>query len=242
MLRAEPGIYYEDLYPLVCFLPKYAYQPTGQMDLLPLWQASLSHGIDGTTPKPVHPRSSTMPPPSTQTGHYFDEAAAEKSYWYKSHRNKRRGSFDPEKVLPEVVSEYPLKPARNPPNRGFFDYFTILRPLRSFAKFLRRKVRKGTKPMELLNEERAPLTPESSAPSKRERRANPMDSNVPMEIALYLSSYLAFLLKNGLLTPAIATAMTNNLILIQDSVFSLDRIRSTPLPFAYQAHLRLSLW
>lgn len=27
MLRNEPGIYYEDLYPLVCFLPRFSIHP-----------------------------------------------------------------------------------------------------------------------------------------------------------------------------------------------------------------------
>nr|AIR74635.1 putative poxc laccase transcription factor [Pleurotus ostreatus] len=49
-------------------------------------------------------------------------------------------------------------------------------------------------------------------------------------------------MKQGLVTPAIATALTNNLSSLQDTMSNLDRIRSTPLPFAYQAHLRMSLW
>lgn len=49
-------------------------------------------------------------------------------------------------------------------------------------------------------------------------------------------------MKKGLLMPAIATATTNNLQILQDTMSQLERIGNTPLPFAYQAHLRLSLW
>ena len=48
-------------------------------------------------------------------------------------------------------------------------------------------------------------------------------------------------MRKGLLQPAIASALANALGMLQDTVTNLERIRSTPLPFAYQAHLRMSL-
>ena len=49
-------------------------------------------------------------------------------------------------------------------------------------------------------------------------------------------------MKNVYVTPAIATGMTNNLTTLHDTVSNLERICNTPLPFAYQVHLRMSLW
>lgn len=49
-------------------------------------------------------------------------------------------------------------------------------------------------------------------------------------------------MKNGLIQPAIATGITGNLTILQDTLANLERICNTPLPFAYQAHLRMSLW
>ena len=49
-------------------------------------------------------------------------------------------------------------------------------------------------------------------------------------------------MRHNLLPSAIATGVFNNLSLLQDTVTNLDRIATTPLPFAYQAHLRMSLW
>jgi len=69
-----------------------------------------------------------------------------------------------------------------------------------------------------------------------------VESNIPLEITLFLNSYLAWLMGNGLLQPAIATGLMNNIGMLQDAMSNLERIRNTPLPFAYQAHLRISLW
>lgn len=49
-------------------------------------------------------------------------------------------------------------------------------------------------------------------------------------------------MKSGLVQPAIATALQGNLATLQDTLSNLERICNTPLPFAYQAHLRMSLW
>ena len=46
----------------------------------------------------------------------------------------------------------------------------------------------------------------------------------------------------GYLQPPTVTAMMNNIGVLQDSLSNLERVRNTPLPFAYQAHLRMSLW
>ena len=60
--------------------------------------------------------------------------------------------------------------------------------------------------------------------------------------SLFLTTYFASLMRQGLLTPASATAMNNAITTLQDTVVNLERIKNTPLPFAYQAHLRISLW
>jgi len=184
-----------------------------------------------------------MPNPSTATSHYFQTPA--KPHYYKK---KRQNSFDPEELLPLIVSDRPLRPARNPPKTSLSEYLPIFQWFKYLARLFRRKSKPRLKSLELSDEEKAPLSSSESAETAPHHHlpktfnGQPMDSNVPLEVALYLSSYLAWLLKRSYLAPAIATAMTNNLNLLQDAVFSLDRIRSTPLPFAYQAHLRLSLW
>jgi len=225
MLRAEPGVYYEDLYPLVCVLPRYAYLTDGSKphDLLPMWQASLT-GRRPDWKRPALKKSATTLSVSVS----LDEV--EKQGWHSTSRLK--AGFDPEKVLPTVLSDVPLRPSRNPPSDGFFTYFPIFRPFKRLGKVFSndRGIHDDDGDYELDTAER------------KRRNREPTDSNVPLEIVMYLNGYNAFLLKNGFLLPAAATSFTNTLSALHDAISGLDRIRTTPLPFAYQAHLRMSLW
>ena len=162
MLRNEAGIYYEDLYPLVALLPRYACESNGTdtNDLLPLWQAS------------------------------------------------RR-----DQKVPQL---YPLRPSRLPPDTGFFHYFPILRPIKRIPKMFK--------------------------PKEAEAHEEPIDSNVPLQIILHISSYNAYLLRNELVPSAAGSMLTNNITGLHDAISNLQRIKSTPLPFAYQAHMRMTLW
>ena len=228
MLRAEPGVYYEDLYPLVCVLPRYAFPTDGSKpsDLLPMWQASLT-GKRSEWKRPTLKKSATTLSVSVS----LDEV--EKSGWHNTSR--LRAGFDPEKVLPTVVSDVPLRPSRNPPADGFFTYFPIFRPLKRLGKALSRD-------REVCDGDDDGGDYELDTAERKRKNREPTDSNVPLEIITYLNGYNAFLLRNGYLPPAAATFFTNTLGSLHDTISGLDRIRTTPLPFAYQAHLRMSLW
>lgn len=94
----------------------------------------------------------------------------------------------------------------------------------------------------------------------RRRKLPPAESNVPLQICLYLTSYVncawsfvsllctglrsfvVDLLQHDLLELAVACDVGDAIFALQGTMSNLDRIRSTPLPFAYQAHLRMSLW
>ena len=143
--------------------------------------------------------------------------------------------FDPKLALPHVYSEHPLQPARNPPKESLFDYLPFLRIFKPLTRPFRRR---APSPPPL------PTSATGATRSLTGKRLRPeaVDSNVPLEISLFLSSYLAWLMRNGQLQPATASAFTAGIAQLQDTVTNLDRIRNTPLPFAYQAHLRISLW
>ena len=228
MLRSEAGIYYEDLYPLIAFLPRYAYASDGTdpNDLLPLWQAS--HNKNVAPPKRMETRT-----PSRATS--LDDV--DKRTWSMSYRPRGYHEFDPEKVLPVVYSDHPLRPSRMQPEMGFFDYFPILRPIKRIPKLFR--------PKKVEDHEGERIMESSSHEGRRyigRKRKDPVDSNVPLQIMSHLGSYNAFLLKNGLLTPPAGSSITNSISALQDTISGLERIKATPLPFAYQAHLRMTLW
>ncbi|KAI0330090.1 UPF0187-domain-containing protein [Cubamyces sp. BRFM 1775] len=263
LLRAEPGVYYEDLYPLICFLPRYATHSSERAtddDMLPLWKSSAmdnekhktAHTLTSSRPlSPDHSvgRAGSAPPAGAPSG--SDDAekdlgqlSEDQIYHSLRGRLKRKKSFDPEMALPVVYSEHPLLPARNPPKESLYDYLPFLRFFKMMFKALFRPL---LRPFRRHKPEPAPQIPTSASAATRsftgkKLRPEAIDSNVPLEITLFLSSYLAWLLRNGQLQPAIASAFTTGIAQLQDTVTNLDRIRNTPLPFAYQAHLRISLW
>lgn len=244
-LRGEPGVYYQDLYPLICFLPRYAnpHSEHTAEDKLPLWSASddiaEAHAHKEKNPRAAadttghHPQRTASLPTHSRGDTPVDDNKSETS-WFRSltknsnspGRRSRRNTFDPEKVLPEVDSHHPLKPARNPPEATVYDYIPLLR----FFKWVVRLVLRRAKPQHEID---ARL---------RKKKLDQVESNVPMEVCMVLSSYTASLMQQGLIQPALATGVTNNITMLQDTLSNLERIRNTPLPFAYQAHLRMSLW
>jgi len=200
-LRGERGPYYEDLYPLISFLPRYANGNVegSEAEKLPLWQEDEDDDRKIDTP-------------ATELGRHSSNDTA-------------RDDFDPEKALPRVPSERPLKPARNPPETKLHDYIPLFRFFRWIARQVSRRAR--ARPLRR---------------TKKRAYEQYVESHIPLEIILVLSNYTAWCMRNGLMQPAIATGVTNNLTTLQDTVSNLERICNTPLPFAYQAHLRMSLW
>jgi len=204
-LRGEQGVYYEDLYPLISFLPRYANGVQGsEVEKLPLW-----HDVDGQDyRKPDEPAT---------------ELGRERSGTSDGTTHRGSNVFDPEKALPHVASERPLRPARNPPEASIYDYIPLLR----FFSWIGRVVTRSARPRRV---------------GKKRAYNDYVESHIPLEIILVLSNYTAWCMRNGLMQPAIATGVTANLSTLQDTLSNLERICNTPLPFAYQAHLRMSLW
>jgi len=128
----------------------------------------------------------------------------------------RRRTFDPEAVLADVGSRFELGPARNPPKTNIYDllpFLIVFKPLVSLA--IRVTTGHGS------------TDGDRTITGKRKKPAH-IDSNVPLEVMLYLNSYLSWLLKENLLAPVNAAAFSNALVALQDSVANLDRVRNTP--------------
>ncbi|KAG6860196.1 hypothetical protein C0995_014483 [Termitomyces sp. Mi166 len=244
-LRGEPGAYYQDLYPLICFLPRYASEGAPSLDdKLPLWSSSDDYEeahknknkakgnprSAADTPNHHHPQRTESLPTHSHNGSVIEDNKSETSWFRPLKRNSngysrsRRNTFDPEKVLPEVDSHHPLKPARNPPSASIYDYFPLLRFFAWCGRVLMNKR----------------LTEQEMEERLKRKKLDQVESNVPMEPSPDFT--VAALMQAGLLQPAISSGMVTNLSSLQDTLSNLERIRNTPLPFAYQAHLRMSLW
>lgn len=199
LLRDEPGVFYEDIYQSVAFLPKYPTEKRRAGDILPLWHV--------------------------QPGRRLTPAAL-----------KRRDT-----LFGMVNSRFPpLKPASLPPADSIFDHLTFLRIPKWGLKKALDKVHLLGKDEEELNEEEElkRLRPKK----KRMAYADVVESTVPLEIYLVLSSYSHYLMKNKLIESTVAKTMVDTLAILNDAIGQLDRICNNPLPFAYQAHLRMTTW
>lgn len=222
-LRGEQGIYYEDLYPLISFLPRYSHMATEghphTPEKLPLWQIDGEQPSNGEEKQKEHHSKQFSSTDEKNTDTASDQG------WFSRNRSGKQRKFDPESVLPYVDSEQTLKPARMPPPTTVYDFIPLLRFFKWAVRAILRKAHPG--------EQRR---------RKKKAFSEIVESNVPLEISLILQGYFAFLLRCGLLQPASATGFLTNLNTLQDTLSNLERICNTPLPFAYQVHLRMSLW
>lgn len=143
-------MYYEDLYPLISFLPRYANGEQGpEVDKLPLWQE-------------VDEQYARKPDePATELGRERSGTSD----------GTTSNTFDPEKALPRVVSERPLKPARNPPEASVLDYIPLLRLFR----WIGRKITNTAHPKRV---------------GKKRAYNDFVESHIPLEIILVLSKYV----------------------------------------------------
>lgn len=165
LLRGEPGIYYADLYPLINFLPRYA-SSSG------LGHSTPEASVDAAEAEKV---AGTL---SQKTLHADDKDGTLPLWWVSpdtklpSARNvKKTKRFNPESALPQVEAGISLRPARNPPQDGFFDYFPFLIPLRWIAKAFSARLRKT------IHE-----SGDERTLSGKRKRPSQVESNVPLEI------------------------------------------------------------
>ncbi|CAE6458184.1 unnamed protein product [Rhizoctonia solani] len=211
-LRGEPGIYYRDLYPLIACLPQYAMEDA---------------------PTDSHEKLPLWSDHANAGGHHVPRDPSSSNGGLKRKEDKL---FDPEKALPDVSPDHiDLAPARNPPPTSLFDFLPFLLPLKALYKLIKRVFVRRTDDELLANGDRSVWT------GKKKNRP-PAESVVPLEISLHLNSYLIFLLKNDFIPSGAASAFASNLNSLQDSAIQLRRIATTPIPFAYQVHLRMVIW
>ncbi|KAM5531168.1 hypothetical protein V8D89_014200 [Ganoderma adspersum] len=250
-LRGEEGVYYVDLYHLVKFLPSYALPP-GMPSLVDVssttsdgasTRSPLRNRGDSSAAYPgdlEHPSELPMMPPSPrsathhQTGPLPFPATSPRKVTVQADlpmprlsTNGRSRTFD-EKQMDKISvhsgklgvdpGEF-LLPARNPPRYHLLDLF----PLSLFVGFLakRGKEVKGKK----------------AARIRARLRSRTVTHNLPLEISLYLSSYIAALQDRNAVPPPTATNLLNALNQLVDALTGLERILTTPIPFSYRVHL-----
>ncbi len=173
-------------------------------------------------------KMSNGPDSTTPASEKLDEDYQQLEECPKPVRWQKRKASDLEALLPDVPSENSLLPSQIPPHYNILHYIP-------FSRGMVPRVRDDF-------DIRTDPSKNGRTATGRKIRPRVADSNVPMEILLFISSYFMSLMKRKQLTPASATAMNNAIVSLQDALANLERIKDTPLPFAYQAHLRMSVW
>ncbi|KAG6811349.1 hypothetical protein H0H92_007856 [Tricholoma furcatifolium] len=249
-LRGEDGIYYEDLYYLVKFLPAYAFPPSIPSDTDA--KSSEAHGADPSSPgsSSFLPRrtsvndpalSPTLPVPATSPRARktsFLSPVKEKhdhlSLFHSHSHSHHARTPSKEKMILARGDEGFLLPARDPPRYHLFDLFP-------FSLLVRCLTKRG-----------AALKGKKAAKLRAKMRQNTISHNLPLEISLYLnrkqtdvptistslglSPEASILLYIQRLTGR-ADALVAALNQLVDALTGLERILTTPIPFSYSIHL-----
>ncbi|KPV71821.1 uncharacterized protein RHOBADRAFT_18907 [Rhodotorula graminis WP1] len=233
-VRGEPGVHYTDLWPLVAFLPRYHKLPSEAHSRTPLFPP-----LSSTSP--VQPRTAS---PSV-----------------KKRRSTAALAMAVERAAPGQGHE--LLPARNPPPRYVppFSHLPLPRPRSSRAH-----PGPGT---DSLSPRHAP-PPGSSIDDfvpfydffadvlhwlgRRRRRMRrekgkkePLQTreggdNVPLELILLLSGWVAALQRRKTIDVPTINALLGALQALSDALTGLERVLLTPMPIAYSLHLRHVIW
>jgi predicted membrane chloride channel (bestrophin family) len=234
-LRGEDGIHYQDLYYLVKFLPGYAL-PAGR----PAFNGDYSDTRDdgqssgsSTDGKPgpsssvqvsvseTHQRPGTgystgysttktlLPPPVTSPGPAEPRRSQE-----PDGRTSLHGKGD---VILTKEEEDLLLPGYLPPKYHLLDIF----PFSLIVHWHSHRMDfKGKKAARL-----------------RAKLGTSLSHNIPLEISLYLSSYVASLQQRKVVDVPTANTLFTSLNQLVDGLTGLERILTTPIPFSYSFHL-----
>ena len=117
----------------------------------------------------------------------------------------------------ETTSRHPpLLPARNPPKSSIFDLWPFSVLVRTLTK--RGYAVSGKK------------AARERAKQRRGKEGEIVSHNIPLEITLYLSSYIAALQKRKVIDVATTNMLINSLNGLVDSLTGLERILTTPIP------------
>ncbi|ORY87442.1 Bestrophin, RFP-TM, chloride channel-domain-containing protein [Leucosporidium creatinivorum] len=233
-LRGESGVYYEDLYDLIACLPRYSFPSSVAGDLaaehqdrshvLGIWR---SPGPDGSTLLPYEGVPSTTPGVGTETpgtmlsgSTYFAPgsmgSASSKGVDANTDIELGLGGGDRKR------SKITLLPSANPPRQDLYHFapiFKVFRPL------LRLFGSRGSHERECIG-----------------RRRPQIQSNVPLEISLFLSGWVSAIVSRGTLPAPYVSVIFGSLNALQDCIATLERVLTTPLPWAYSLHLRATTY
>ncbi|KAL8292313.1 hypothetical protein RQP46_001779 [Phenoliferia psychrophenolica] len=210
-LRGENGPYYEDLYHLVSGIPKYGFPSS----VVGADDRSNVLGLWRTPPD----ADGKMHIPASRRGRARTTSGAE-TIQGTHMTDSGSSNLDLEKGTPTTIT-IELKAAENPPPLDVYHFmplFIIFRPIIAF------------------------VTGKSSARKevhRRRKEQRALNSHLPLELLLLLNGYVHQLIRRGTLEAPLYGSFLAPVTALQDCVTSLERILTTPLPFAYSGYLSI---
>ncbi|TNY24153.1 Bestrophin, RFP-TM, chloride channel-domain-containing protein [Rhodotorula diobovata] len=220
-VRGESGAFYDDLYDLVKPLPKYSF-PSGIEDssdvpreaVSGIWRSPLP---DGTYVIPTSATSALSSPSGVATPRFGTASTSQLDHL--DLEKGLSGTVGDFATLPKeggsAIRQVKLAPGYNPPRRTVYHYAPILRLFRPILSLFERR---------------------------EKVRKSPIATNLPLEIHLHLSGYLSTLMQRGTIPTTLVSIFFASLNSLADSLGTMERVLSTPLPFAYLIHLRATAY
>ncbi|KAG8904420.1 hypothetical protein FRB99_001799 [Tulasnella sp. 403] len=246
-LRGEEGIFYEDLYNLVKFLPVYSLPP-GRPSFQYRDSNAVLSDIDEATEEaePITPAHSfkgqnSLPIPSPQSPpsakhrrsssvHFSPVAQAKppRPSPLRIDTTLVADALEKGLISPGVTTAHTSKagslpingnlfPAADPPKYALFDVFP-------FSLCVRQLLKHGKKV-------------KGRRMARFKARSAKINHNIPLEIAFYLNAYIFSLIQREIVVGGLIKEFMYSLNHLLDCLTGLERILTTPIPFSYSSHL-----
>jgi len=224
-LRGEDGIYYSDLYHLVKFLPAYTL-PGGIISAEQADNSLMGYDDDDEL---------TLSGEVDEKDKEIDLEAGEG----RGINSQRRAPLGPSAQYPSATSSYGegqdsreklskadeiyLLPGYNPQShaRQIFDFYPFIPIINAYKAWKKR---------------RTPPTEHKMAKMRARMLNEQTSQNLPLEITLYLGSYIAALQQRKTSDNATISQLYAALNQLVDSLSQLERILTTPLPWSFRIH------
>lgn len=263
-LRGEEGIYYEDLYNLVKFLPVYmlpAGRPSVSLQETRIEErpgAVTTEGLAARKPfqesrsdDEDQDRDATLTKSFAHSAHYPPAPTLKTTSPTPVGTLSRDMSIDIEKAnsaqQPDLLSptsrsgaaQHSPKagqmPSRHIHRRNTSTGTTVLLPARDPPKYALFDVFPFSLFVKMMVKRGKEVKGKKGA--KLRARAGNVNHNIPLEITFYISSYISELQRRKILDVPTLTTLINSVNILVDSLTGLERILTTPIPFSYSIHL-----
>ncbi|KAK4054155.1 hypothetical protein OIV83_001180 [Microbotryomycetes sp. JL201] len=247
--RGEAGVWYEDLYPLVAYLPRFrlpssTFIARPDLDFTPNTDATALETLSASALASFSAAGSTAtiraPFMSRQGSEatVLSDVKGKSSTWSSIETVKEPTTGE---QVNKLCAPRPLMPSRNPPPmqvRTFYrswddviPFWALFCDLFALVRGRARKLRDDfTHQGSAIKKKRMPLQNQSEG------------DNVPLELILLLSGWVAALQRRKTCDVATINGLLNPLQSLADSLTGLERVLLSPIPLAYSLHLRHVIW